>query len=64
MSLRETLKKAGFEVSPCTLMKPVLDDQRNVVNDTLKKINVILWQLGTEGTLPCMSPGNMRVHRP
>jgi hypothetical protein len=44
MALGETLKKARFEVSQGSLMEFMFDDQRNVVGDSLNKVDVDPWQ--------------------
>jgi hypothetical protein len=40
MALGETLKKARFKVSQGSLMEFMLDNQRNVVGDSLNKVDV------------------------
>ena len=38
-----TLKKARLKVGQRSLMQFVLDNERNVVDDSLNKLDVILW---------------------
>jgi hypothetical protein len=44
MALGETRKKARFKISRGSLMEFMLDDQRNVVDDSLNKLDVNPWQ--------------------
>jgi hypothetical protein len=40
VALRATLKEAGVKVIQCTLVKLMLNGERNIVDNTLNKMNV------------------------
>jgi hypothetical protein len=44
MTLGETRKKARLKISQGSLMEFMLDDQRNVVDDSLNKLDINPWQ--------------------